>query len=121
MSVLVTGSVAIDHIMHFEDHFRNHFISDKLEKLNVAFHVPQMSKQYGGTGANIAYNLRIVEQDPIVLATAGQDFAPYRERFAEFGFPFAGGLGEKGLRARATLFPNISAAACRVWTWPARS
>jgi adenosine kinase len=79
MSVLVTGSIAVDHIMIFEDHFSNHFISDKLEKLNVAFHVPQMSKQYGGTGANIAFNLRCLGIDPILLATVGSDLGAYGE------------------------------------------
>lgn len=77
MSVLVTGSVAVDHIMVFEDHFRNHFVSDKLEKLNVAFHVPSMTKKYGGTGANIAYNLARLGIDPILLAAVGSDLGPY--------------------------------------------
>jgi len=79
MSVLVTGSVAIDHIMAFEDHFKNHFLSDKLEKLNVAFHVPRMSKQYGGTGANIAFNLRCLGLDPILLAAVGPDLGAYAD------------------------------------------
>lgn len=78
-SVLVTGSVAVDHIMVFEDHFRNHFVSDKLEKLNVAFHVPSMAKKYGGTGANIAYNLCRLGLDPILLATVGPDLGPYAD------------------------------------------
>lgn len=77
MAVLVTGSVAVDHIMVFEDHFKNHFVGDKLEKLNVAFHVPTMSKQFGGTGANIAYNLRRLEIEPILLAAVGQDLGAY--------------------------------------------
>ncbi|MBW2424509.1 MAG: carbohydrate kinase family protein [Deltaproteobacteria bacterium] len=79
MSVLVTGSVAVDHIMVFEDHFHNHFVGDKLEKLNVAFHVPDMSKQYGGTGANIAFNLRRLGIDPILLAAVGPDLGAYGE------------------------------------------
>lgn len=77
MAVLVTGSVAVDHIMIFEDHFKNHFVGDKLEKLNVAFHVPSMSKQYGGTGANIAYNLCRLGVEPILLAAVGQDLGAY--------------------------------------------
>jgi adenosine kinase len=77
MSVLVTGSVAVDHIMIFEDHFKNHFVSDKLEKLNVAFHVPSMSKQFGGTGANIAFNLCRLGIDPILLAAVGSDLGGY--------------------------------------------
>ncbi|MEM9175116.1 MAG: carbohydrate kinase family protein [Myxococcota bacterium] len=79
MSVLVTGSVAVDHIMVFEDHFKNHFVSDKLEKLNVAFHVPQMTKKYGGTGGNIAYNLARLGIDPLLLAAVGPDLGAYGE------------------------------------------
>ena len=82
MSVLVTGSVAVDHIMVFEDHFRNHFVSDKLEKLNVAFHVPQMTKKYGGTGGNIAYNLARLGIDPILLVLS---FFVFGALFGMFG------------------------------------
>ena len=79
MSVLVTGSVAVDHIMVFEDHFKNHFVADKLDKLNVAFHVPSMAKKYGGTGANIAYNLCRLGLDPILLAAVGSDLGLYAD------------------------------------------
>ncbi len=65
--------------MIFEDHFKNHFIGDKLDKLNVSFHVPEMTKQFGGTGANIAYNLRRLGIDPILLATVGQDLGEYAD------------------------------------------
>jgi adenosine kinase len=85
MSVLVTGSVAVDHIMVFEDHFKNHFVSDKLEKLNVAFHVPSMTKKYGGTGANIAFNLARLGIDPILLATVGPDLGAYAQWLDENG------------------------------------
>jgi len=85
MSVLVTGSVAVDHIMVFEDHFRNHFVSDKLEKLNVAFHVPQMTKKYGGTGGNIAYNLARLGIDPLLLAAVGPDLGAYGEWMEKSG------------------------------------
>jgi adenosine kinase len=85
MAVLVTGSVAVDHIMIFEDHFKNHFVGDKLEKLNVAFHVPAMSKQYGGTGANIAYNLCRLGIEPILLAAVGQDLGAYATWMDESG------------------------------------
>ena len=85
MSVLVTGSVAVDHIMVFEDHFKNHFVADKLDKLNVAFHVPTMMKKYGGTGANIAYNLCRLGVDPILLATVGSDLGSYAEWMDQSG------------------------------------
>ncbi|MFP6630173.1 MAG: carbohydrate kinase family protein [Myxococcota bacterium] len=77
MPVLVTGSIAIDQIMVFPDRFKNHILPDKIDSLNVAFMVPDLKRQWGGTGANIAYNLRRLELDPILLATAGRDFGEY--------------------------------------------
>ena len=67
MSVLVTGSVAIDHIMVFLDRFDNHILPDQLHILNVAFEVPTLERRWGGTGANIAFNLlRTVGDLPVV-------------------------------------------------------
>jgi adenosine kinase len=79
MSVLVTGSVAIDHIMVFEDRFKNHILPDKVHMLNVAFSVPSLKKQWGGTGANIAYNLCVLGEDPVLLAAVGSDLGPYAQ------------------------------------------
>lgn len=77
MSVLCTGSIAIDQIMVFHDRFENHILPDKLDSINVSFYVPSLEKRYGGTGANIAYNLRVLGVDPILLGTVGSDFGPY--------------------------------------------
>ncbi len=79
MSVLVTGSVAIDHIMVFEGLFEKHVLPDQIHRLNVAFLVPKLEKRWGGTGANIAYNLRLLGEDPALLATVGSDLGAYGE------------------------------------------
>ena len=85
MSVLVTGSIAFDHIMVFEDRFKNHILPDKIHMLNVSFLVPGLDRLWGGTAANIAYNLRILDLDPVLLATVGRDFAPYAEWLTKHG------------------------------------
>lgn len=79
MAVLVTGSIAVDHIMVFRDRFKNHILPDKVHVLNVAFHVPSLRKTYGGCGANIAFHLRALGSEPILLGTVGQDFGDYAE------------------------------------------
>ena len=71
MSVLCTGSIAIDQIMVFHDYFKNHILPEKIHAVNVSFYVPKLEKRYGGTAANIAYHLRILGLDPILLATVG--------------------------------------------------
>lgn len=108
MSILVTGSVAFDHIMVFEDQFKNHILPDKVHVLNVSFLVPSLDKRWGGTAANIAYNLRILEEDPIVLATAGADFGPYLHRFGECGLRTDGVLVlEDAMTAQAFITTDL--------------
>jgi adenosine kinase len=65
--------------MVFEDSFKNHILPDKIHILNVAFLVPQLRREFGGCAANIAYNLRLLGDNPLPMATVGQDFGPYRE------------------------------------------
>jgi adenosine kinase len=85
MSVLVTGSVAIDHIMGFPDRFANHILPDQIHKLSVAFAVPTLDKVWGGTGANISYNLQLLDVDAILLATVGRDLGAYETWMDEHG------------------------------------
>jgi len=80
MKTLVTGSIAYDTIMVFPDRFRNHLLADQLHILNVCFLTPEMRREYGGTAGNIAYNLRLLGEDPLLMATVGEDAAPYFER-----------------------------------------
>jgi len=87
MSVLICGSMAYDTIMVFPDRFRQHILPDKLHMLNVAFLVPEMRREFGGTAGNIAYNLRGLGGEARIMATVGDDFGPYRERLQTLGLP----------------------------------
>jgi adenosine kinase len=80
MKTLVTGSIAYDTIMVFPDRFRNHLLADQLHILNVCFLTPEMRREYGGTAGNIAYNLKLLGEDSLVMATVGEDIGPYLER-----------------------------------------
>ena len=85
MKILVTGSIAYDTIMVFPDRFRNHLLADQLHILNVCFLTPEMRREYGGTAGNIGYNLKLLDSDPLVMATVGEDIRPYLERLDELG------------------------------------
>jgi adenosine kinase len=85
MKILVTGSIAYDTIMVFPDRFRNHLLADQLHILNVCFLTPEMRREYGGTAGNIGYNLKLLGEEPLVMATVGEDIQPYLERFEELG------------------------------------
>jgi adenosine kinase len=81
MNILVTGSIAYDTIMVFPDRFKNHLLPDQLHILNVCFLAPEMRREYGGTAGNIGYNLRLLGEAPLVMATVGEDIEPYMQRF----------------------------------------
>jgi adenosine kinase len=85
MKILVTGSIAYDTIMVFPDRFRNHLLADQLHILNVCFLTPEMRREYGGTAGNIGYNLKLLGEEPLVMATVGEDIQPYLERFDQLG------------------------------------
>src|ERR1700723_3285158 len=84
-AALICGSVAYDTILQFPDRFKSHILPDKLHILNVSFLVPDMRREFGGCAANIAYGLSLLGDRGIAMATAGHDFAPYRERMVSQG------------------------------------
>ena len=80
MRTLICGSLAFDSIMVFQDKFKHHILPDKIHRLNVSFLVPEMRREYGGCAGNIAYNLKLLGGEPLIMATVGDDFAPYADR-----------------------------------------
>lgn len=85
MPTLICGSIAYDTIMVFKDQFKNHILPDKLHILNVAFLVPDMRREFGGCAGNIAYNLKSLGGEPLIMATVGDDHAPYTARLDNLG------------------------------------
>ncbi len=77
MSALICGSYAYDTIMVFPDKFKHHILPDKVHMLNVSFLVPEMRREYGGCAGNIAYNLKLLGDAPLPMATVGKDFDLY--------------------------------------------
>ncbi len=85
MRTLICGSLAFDSIMVFQDHFKHHILPDKIHMLNVSFLVPEMRREFGGCAGNIAYNLRLLGGDPVIMATVGDDFGVYADRLDTLG------------------------------------
>lgn len=77
--ILVTGSIVYDRIMDFPDAFKNHILPDKIHMLNVSFVINDLKESFGGTGANIAYNLSLLDERPVLLGVVGKDFATYED------------------------------------------
>ncbi|MDB5902964.1 MAG: PfkB [Betaproteobacteria bacterium] len=87
MSTLICGSIAYDTIMVFHDRFKNHILADKLHILNVSFLVPDMRREFGGCAGNIAYSLKMLGGEPLIMATVGDDYQRYEERLDTLAIP----------------------------------
>ena len=83
-NILISGSLAYDSIMVFQDYFKNHILPDQIHKLSVSFFVPELKRNFGGTAGNIAYNLSLLNSNSIIIATAGDDFSAYEKRLSKF-------------------------------------
>jgi adenosine kinase len=90
MKVIVTGSIAFDYLMSFPGHFSDHLLADKLDKISVSFLVDSLRRERGGCAANIAYNLALLGQKPLVVASAGCDFSEYGEALRKTGVDISG-------------------------------
>jgi adenosine kinase len=90
MRIFVSGSLAYDRIMDFPGRFADHILPEKIHILNVCFMVNGLTERFGGTAGNIAYNLALLGEKPVILATAGKDFGPYREWLESLGLPLTG-------------------------------
>lgn len=84
-SILVSGSIAYDRIMKFPGKFRDHFHVDKMHALSVSFVVNTLDESFGGTAGNIAYNLALLKQNPLLLCAVGGDFQKYRDHLQKAG------------------------------------
>ena len=90
MRTLVCGSLAYDTIMVFPDHFARHILPDQAQVLSVSFQIGEMRREWGGCAGNIAYNLKQIGGEPVVMATVGDDGLEYKERLAALGIAVDG-------------------------------
>jgi adenosine kinase len=77
--------MAYDNIMVFHGRFKDQILPDQIHILNVAFLVPQLRREFGGCAGNIAYNLKHLGGQPAIMATVGEDAAPYFHRLERLG------------------------------------
>jgi adenosine kinase len=82
---LICGSLARDTIMVFPDRFSRHILPDQTRVLSVSFQIGEMRQEWGGCAGNIAYNLKAIGGEPVVMATVGDDGGAYQERLAALG------------------------------------
>ncbi|HZA15495.1 MAG TPA: carbohydrate kinase family protein [Pseudonocardiaceae bacterium] len=85
MSIIVTGSIATDHLAVFPGRFVEQILPDQLENLSVSFLVEDLAIHRGGAAANIAFNLGCLGLAPVLVGAVGADFAEYGQWLSGHG------------------------------------
>lgn len=83
--ILVSGSIAIDRIMNFGGRYSDHIHPQKLDSLSISIFLKELKDAYGGVGANIAYSLALLGEEPILIGSVGKDALLYMEKLAHDG------------------------------------
>ena len=83
--VLVSGSIATDHLMHFPGRFSQQLLADQLHKVSLSFLVDDLVVRRGGVAANIAFGMAQLGGAPVLLGAVGRDFDDYRSWLTRHG------------------------------------
>jgi adenosine kinase len=78
VSLLVTGSIATDHLMSFPGRFADSLVVDQLDKIALSFLVDDLEVRRGGCAANICFGLGNLGLRPVLVGAVGEDFIDYR-------------------------------------------
>ncbi|HET6625663.1 MAG TPA: PfkB family carbohydrate kinase, partial [Nocardioidaceae bacterium] len=78
MSLLVTGSIATDHLMSYGGKFSDSLVVDQLDKISLSFLVDDLEVRRGGCAANISFGLGCLGLRPVLVGAVGEDFVDYR-------------------------------------------
>lgn len=90
MAILVTGSIATDHLMTFPGKFTDSFVADKIDKISVSFMVNELDVRRGGVAPNIAFGMGRLGLNPVLVGAVGADFAEYQAWLERHGVNTSG-------------------------------
>jgi adenosine kinase len=85
VTIIVTGSIATDHLMVYSGRFVEQIVPEALEHISVSFLVEDLAIRRGGAGANIAFNLGCLGLAPVLVGAVGADFAEYGQWLSAHG------------------------------------
>lgn len=90
MAILITGSIATDHLMTFPGNFVDSLVEGKLDKVSLSFLVDELEIRRGGVAPNIAFGMGCLGLKPVLVGAVGPDFADYESWLNRHGVDTSG-------------------------------
>jgi adenosine kinase len=78
VSMLIAGSIATDHLMHFPGKFSEQLLAEHLHNVSLSFLVDDLVVRRGGVAPNICYGIAQLGGTPVLIGAVGEDFDDYR-------------------------------------------
>jgi len=75
--IIVTGSIATDHLMNYPGRFTDSLLPDQLERVSLSFLVDNLLVNRGGVAGNIAFGMGVLGLGPVLVDAVGADFDEY--------------------------------------------
>lgn len=85
MAILITGSIATDHLMNFPGRFADSLVAEKIDKVSLSFLVEELQIRRGGVAPNIAFGMGCLGLTPVLVGAVGPDFADYESWLQRHG------------------------------------
>ena len=85
MALLITGSIATDHLMTFPGRFTDSLVAEKLDKVSLSFLVHELEVRRGGVAPNIAFGMGCLGLKPVLVGAVGPDFGDYESWLQRHG------------------------------------
>jgi adenosine kinase len=90
VAILITGSIATDHLMTFPGNFVDSLVAEKLDKVSLSFLVDELEIRRGGVAPNIAFGIGCLGLKPVLVGAVGPDFADYESWLNRHGVDTSG-------------------------------
>ena len=90
MAILITGSIATDHLMTYPGNFVDSLVEGKLDKVSLSFLVDELEIRRGGVAPNIAFGMGCLGLKPVLVGAVGPDFADYESWLNRHGVDTSG-------------------------------
>jgi len=90
VALLITGSIATDHLMSFPGRFSDSLVADKIDKVSLSFLVEELQIRRGGVAPNIAFGMGCLGLSPVLVGSVGPDFADYESWLQRHGVDTGG-------------------------------
>ena len=91
MKTIIFGSIAYDNLMNFNGKFSDSILPEEISNLNVSFLLPNLKREFGGCAANIAYNLKLLNDNHTIYGSVGRlDCEPFLKKFKSLKIDLSG-------------------------------